>query len=991
MKRSLLTYLAVLALCFSASGATVAQQIPVDSLKKSIGCLLTRVAQRQVRTCPVQVSSLVVKGGEVRIITTIPMSYYPVREERLDALCDSVRLLLPMKWQRHKINIIADGQPLRNLIPRYYRISEKRQKPFVNGSSGGQLVRRERPYTISKGLAERHIALWQSHGRFFDSKLNDWRWQRPLLWQTVEDLFTQSYVLPYLVPMLEGAGATVMLPRERDFNTVELIADNERGVDGSSRYDEQTGEQVWRTFNEGFAHKQTTYLSGENPFRHGSCRIAKTVAGGERESRAEWSVEIPRKGEYAVYVSYCTFSDSTSDAEYTVRHAGGESRVWVNQKIGGGTWIYLGTFTFAEGSNRAIVSLSNRSTSKGVVCADAVKIGGGKGNIARTVCDSLRVEGGDYTPITSGMARYCEGARYWLQWAGFDESVYNPQHDCNDYKDDYMSRGEWVNALMGGSDRLPRQEGLGIPIDLALAFHSDAGITDDERTIGTLGIYYTRFQKGKFEGGAKRYLSRDLTDMVMSQIADDVRRTYEPEWTRRGMWNKSYFEARVPSVPTMLLELLSHQNLADMRLGHDPNFKFVVSRAIYKAILRHLSAQYDVPYCVAPLPVDGFSSRIDAEGKVELRWSPVADSLETTARPTQYVLYTRVGDGGFDGGRVVCDTTITVRQRRDVIYSYRVTALNDGGESFPSETLAACVTSGAPATVVVVNGFDRVSAPECREDGFHNEFDSGVAYLHDVAFVGEQRVHDIARRREKCEIKAFGVSNSDNNGTLVGGNTFDYAYLHGESIVAAGYSFCSTSVRAVERSERVLADADVVDLILGKQRATRVGRGVADVRYRCFSPELQRAVSNYIASGGVLFTSGAYVATDLCGSEGVTAADVEFAKRVLRVELVENMATRNFTATTRSRSAARLATSRDYTICDEYRPDMYAVNSVDGLAAVGSATELMHYTDSRLAAAVGYRDECGASVVMGFPFEAITDAGGRDVLMKDILKYLLNR
>ncbi len=103
------------------------------------------------------------------------------------------------------------------------------------------------------------------------------------------------------------------------------------------------------------------------------------------------------------------------------------------------------------------------------------------------------------------------------------------------------------------------------------------------------------------------------------------------------------------------------------------------------------------------------------------------------------------------------------------------------------------------------------------------------------------------------------------------------------------------------------------------------------------------------------------------------------------------MATRTFTATTRSRSAARLATSRDYTICDEYRPDMYAVNSVDGLAAVGSATELMHYTDSRLAAAVGYRDECGASVVMGFPFEAITDAGGRDVLMKDILKYLLNR
>ena len=34
----------------------------------------------------------------------------------------------------------------------------------------------------------------------------------------------------------------------------------------------------------------------------------------------------------------------------------------------------------------------------------------------------------------------------------------------------------------------------------------------------------------------------------------------------------------------MLLELLSHQNFADMRYGSDPRFKFLVSRAIYKGI-----------------------------------------------------------------------------------------------------------------------------------------------------------------------------------------------------------------------------------------------------------------------------------------------------------------------------------------------------------------------------------------------------------------------
>lgn len=50
--------------------------------------------------------------------------------------------------------------------------------------------------------------------------------------------------------------------------------------------------------------------------------------------------------------------------------------------MGGGTWIYLGHFDFAKGEN-AHVELSNLSRKNGkTVTADAVKIGGGYGNIA---------------------------------------------------------------------------------------------------------------------------------------------------------------------------------------------------------------------------------------------------------------------------------------------------------------------------------------------------------------------------------------------------------------------------------------------------------------------------------------------------------------------------------------------------------------------------------------------------------------------------------
>ena len=990
MKLSLRHTLLIVVLA-TAVQSVVARELLPDSIKTQVAATLTRIAQTRVTKCPVAVERIEVKGGKVEVYASTPMSYFPVREGDMTTISDSVRAYLPAKFHRAKVEIYSDGENLASLTPLALRTSRRGVKPFVNNAKGGALVRPERPYKVTEGLSGRHIALWQSHGRYFDYKTNEWSWQRPLLWQTVEDLFTQSYVVPYLVPMLERAGATVLLPRERDFQTTELIADNDRSaIDSLSDYVESRGARPWTTLNKGFAHRRSVYLSGENPFTEGTSRTTTTVTSHETPSRAIWSAKFPEAGEYAVYVTYQSLPNSTTDALYTINHSGGASSVKVNQSIGGGTWIYLGTYHFRAGESCEVVTLSNHSSTKGrTICADAVKIGGGMGNIARTVCDSLRVEGGDYTPIVSGMPRYCEGARYWLQWAGFSEAVYNPHNNCDDYKDDYKSRGEWVNALMGGSDRLSKSEGLGIPVDMSLAFHSDAGVTDNDTTIGTLGIYYTKFNKGRFEDGEKRTLSRDLTDLVMSQIVADIRHTYDEDWSRRGMWNRSYFEARVPSVPAMLLELLSHQNLADMRLGHDPNFKFTVSRAIYKAILKHLAAQYNKPYRVAPLPVEAFSLKPEGEG-VRLTWSPTADPLEVTATAEGYILYTRKGNGGFDNGRHIKDTTLILKQERDIIYSYRITAINGGGESFPSEILSSCITSDNKHTALIINGFNKVSAPEVREDGFHNEFDSGVAYIRDVAFVGEQKNHDTSKRRSRNTLNSFGASHNNHQGSIVGGNTFDYPYTHGRALLAAGCSFYSTSAAAVERGDVPLTDYDMIDVILGKQRATSVGLDSKAVRYRCFSPTMQNIIADYTTSGGALFVSGAYIATDLFEGQGATQADAEFAKNQLHISLASNMATAEYTATTHSRQATRLSAS-EYTIASGYRPDYYPVNSVDAFDTVGDgATPLIYYKDSGLTAAVGWRGTA-ATFVMGFPFESVMGEAERNAMMTDIVKYLLNR
>ena len=457
------------------------------------------------------------------------------------------------------------------------------------------------------------------------------------------------------------------------------------------------------------------------------------------------------------------------------------------------------------------------------------------------------------------------------------------------------------------------------------------------------------------------------------------------------MWNRAYYEARVPGVPTMLLELLSHQNFADMRLGHDPRFKFLVSRAVYKGILRYVSSQYDLPYVVQPLPVEAFAAEFAAAGEVALSWSPAMDPLEATAAPTGYVVYTRVDDGGFDNGRYVDKPRLTVRQEPGRMYSYRVTAVNEGGESFPSETLAACRVPDEKGCVLIVNGFDRVSAPQSERNdslaGFRMDLDGGVADRQDIAFIGAQRVFDLAQARCNVDSVALGACACDWETDVIGGNTFDYPALHGRSVAAAGYSFCSASARAGERGEVSLEAYPAVDLILGKQRTTPLGRGVCEAAFRTFPPELQAVLRRYLAGGGGLFASGSYVAADLW-AEGTPEEGRAFAREVLRIDSDGGHPS--------ERGRVRVMTSDasfsrgEYRFNTEYRRDRYVVERADALKPAGAgAFAVMRYDDSGRTAAVAC-DAGGRTFVAGFPFESIPDGVQRDRLMRDVLRFLFS-
>ena len=966
-----------------------AQELSTE-VRQRIGEFLDTQARQEVSVGKISIDSIDRSGKTLTLYANLNLSYVPLRKENVASIYQGVRRLLPQECSKDELVIRTNNRKIEELIPVALREKQKKTVHSFAPTCNRPLVTPvSATYTPTHGLTNRHIALWQSHGWYYEQQLDRWEWQRARIFQTVEDLYTQSYVLPFLVPMLENAGANVLMPRERDWQTNEFIIDNDGCRNSQSVYSEITGSEKWTSGREpGFAHARMYYTQGQNPFKEGTFRMTESIKKGA-ESRAEWTTEIPARGEYAVYVAYQTLPNSTEEARYTVHHAGGSSEFCVNQQMGGGTWIYLGTFTFEPG--KAKVSLSNRTAKKGqIITADAVKIGGGMGNIARGRQESPM-------PAISGYPRFCEAARYWMQWAGVPDSIYSLSQGSNDYTDDYKSRGLWVNYLCGGSVVNPSEEGLHIPVDMAFAFHSDAGTTLNDSIIGTLGIYFTGGADGKFANGASRYLSHDLTDLIQSNIVRDIRTLYEPEWTRRGMWNKSYFEARTPQVPTMLLELLSHQNFADMRYGLDPRFRFTVSRAIYKGMLQFLAAQHQSSYVVQPLPVEEMAIHPLQDNEMELTWKAVDDPLEPTATAEQYIVYTRIGNGAFDKGVLVKGNRFRTTLPTGVVCSFKVTAVNKGGESFPSEILSAGIAPNSLGTIMVVNGFDRISAPadfvapasaDTLLAGFLDKNDHGVPYLQDISYIGSMKEFRRSIPWMDDDAAGFGDSYGTHETQVIAGNSFDYPAIHGKAMLQAGYSFVSCSDEAVERGTVRLNNYPSVDLILGKECQTKMGRGgVKPLEFKTFTPELQKAIRSYCAQGGNLFASGAFIATDLWDNPLAPSLeeDRKFATDVLKYQWRVGQAA--LLGKVRTVASPLSAAGNELSYYNELNGASYVVEAPDAIVpACKEAYTVMRYAENNLSAAVAYQGDY-KTYIMGFPFESIRSEKERNLLMKEILNF----
>ncbi len=925
-----------------------------------------------------------------------PLSYIPWREDLVEKFLIGITTGHEESLNGYQAKVITNGYSLEELVPNLYREKNAADtERNYNKSGKDSYISKVNADLFAGGLTGNHIALWHSHGWYYESKLDRWEWQRARLYGSVEDLSPMMFVLPYLVPMLENAGANVFMPRERSFNWNEIIVDSDWSTAGCSVTYNKKISSVQQT---GFMYKDTLFV-GDNPFKSGKSLLFKQVSG----KVAEFSAQVTDKGDYAVYVAYKRDENNSSNVQYSIRHSGGTSDFKLNQSIGGDTWAYLGTFHFDAGQ-KAIVEVSG----EGQVSVDAVRLGGGMGNVARRPSNELmpnqwslnngnkpeaeveKVNPEQFDWKLSVRPRYMEAARYWLQYAGMpDTLVYSLNEDKNDYNDDYQSRGEWVDYLMGapnGPTKGRDVEGLGLPIDLAFAFHTDAGITPNDSIIGTLGIYSSQRDSGYFPNGRSKLSSRDLTDVIQTQLVEDIRVKYNQQWTRRGMWDKQYSEAWRPNVPTMLLELLSHQNLADMRYGLDPQFRFDVSRAIYKGMLRYLAYQEGCDYVVQPLPVNHMAITETDKG-YQLSWRPVLDSLESSAIPTRYKVYQRIGDSGFDNGTLVDNPYYDLPKiKKGQILSYKVTAINDGGESFPSEVLSFGIARKKAPKVLVVNAFDRISAPAFIDEGDFAGVawwdDMGVADKYDYAYTGNQ--YDFNRQSPWLDDDSpgWGASYGNDETKVIKGNTFDNVIVHGEAILKAGYSFVSVSDEAFEAEGYDASPYKAIDVLLGEEKTTISQNGKVE-QFRIYTPAFMQKLKQVTANGQHVFMSGAYVGSDIHLTNDTIAKN--FAADVLRFKWRSNHATKS--GQVYATNYAHPFVSGQLTFNTELQEDYYAAEAPDAIEPMGiHAVTAFRYKENNASAGTLY-DGKYKTVVLGFPFETVMDATEREQLMKQILDF----
>lgn len=737
-------------------------------------------------------------------------------------------------------------------------------------------------------LSGKTVWLSPGHGWMNDDG-SGWLTQRGTTNGMVEDFGSIESLNYYLQKYLMNAGANVWMVRERDVNTNEVIVDND---DGAPTYTE-TG--AWGTSS------STGYNGGTYRFLNSNASESAT---------ATYTPTITEEGWYWISVFYREGANRPIDVRYKVNHAGGETIVSINQEIHGMTWVYLGEFYFDAGSD-GNVTLSNESSDTGqAVIADAVRFGGGMGSMGDCA----------FGGATSGRPRFEEAARQYAHFQGYStcesDVVIRPRY------------AEWELAKGTATEQANA---------VYISWHTNAFTGS---AFGTETYHYNGLGSNpNITAG-----SPDLRNFIHAELINDIQGEWDPAWNDRGTKVANFGELReLSTMPGALIEVAFHDNVNDAMALKTPAFRNLAARAVYQGIVKFFNNRDNSPATLLPEPPTHLFARNSNSGEISLSWNAppaIGASGIIGDAATSYRVYWGEHGKGFQNEISVNNTNHTFTGLNpETTYYFQVSAINDGGESFPTATVAARTPLGGfEVPYLLVDGFDRL--------------DRSAAIVQN-------------------ESTALG---NVERGFLERMNRYDYMVDHARSFDNCGVSFDGAANEAVIDGIVNLNCYEGLDWILGEE---------STIDNTLNTAEQNLLIDFFDNTGGKLIISGAEIGWDIGRSSSPNAA-LSFYNNYLKATYTgDDSNTYNFSGVGGGIFDGISG------MFDDSNNGYYDVEFPDRLTPTNGSTVALNYMGgSADGAAVAYNGTDFGVVNFGFPLEAVTDASVRNALLCAAIEFL---
>lgn len=527
--------------------------------------------------------------------------------------------------------------------------------PFVRGADAD--------YPYGRALFGYTVALSPGHGYIYFDSLGRYSTQRGNVKfdgcgscrGIVEDFGTHALVVRHLVPLLEGAGAKVILVRER--------------------YESALGVEV----DDGDPELTTT-----GAFRAGTSaggRGADYLASFEPGATATWTFTAPESGPSGLSLWFVAGGNRPSDARVHVWTPGGsEMSYLLDQQTHGRRWVPVAPLDLEAGDAvRLQIELPADADGEQALIADAARLGAGT--------------------HSSGHAWWSMGASPYAEALGAPSSVADngdvtvrPSYAEWMGADAYLSVHSNATGVSGSTASGTTTYRYSCR---AVSDHSadpDPSVCDDP-------------------AGSDR-----LQALVHASLVDAIREGWDPEWLDRGTRVANFGEMRqLNQIPGALVETAFHDNLSPSASGlrtsdnqalHDPRWRRAAAYGLYRGLSRFLAGN-DV--ALHPSPPDTLVARRLGAGRVEL-------SFRAAEGAQAHRVEIASGERSFVPGPIVGSSPIVLEDLPvGPVLGLRLRPLSAAGEGLPSRAVAVRA-SEAPSQTLIVDAFQREDAWVQGED-----------------------------------------------------------------------------------------------------------------------------------------------------------------------------------------------------------------------------------------------------------------------------------